>query len=302
MEGTGGERLTNTFCFKHHAMAVPNITHTNRIIAATRRLIDAISGVQESSPDKLHAIATLCHILLGETPPVPVSIDTQPIQLPPLLCLDVIDNEPVHIWDPLTMQLPPVHTNSIPTTNSILKPTAPGPAIIDNNDDVPPPPRQAWTCAQHQSSQVHLINSTITEALMPLVDLKPTASFPAHRYIAATQALENTYSMIHRTNSPVNANSVTFIGVIIDDVTGNVLKYCHLIKSESHRTIWQHSFANKLGCLFQGIRDIKGTDTCSFIRKQQMPQHKQATYGWFCCNYRPQKDELHCTPLTVGGD
>jgi hypothetical protein len=87
------------------------------------------------------------------------------------------------------MQLPPVHTTSIPTTNRIPKPTAPGPAIIDDDDDVSPPPHQAWTCAQHQSSQVHLINTAITKALMPLVDLKPTASFPAHGYIAATQAL-----------------------------------------------------------------------------------------------------------------
>jgi hypothetical protein len=33
-----------------------------------------------------------------------------------------------------------------------------------------------------------------------------------------------------------------------------------------------------------------------------MPSHKQATYGRICCNYHPQKDELHCTQLTVGGD
>jgi hypothetical protein len=100
---------------------------------------------------------------------------------------------------------------------------------------------------------------------MPLIDLKPTASFPAHRYIAAMQAiLENTYGVIHKANSPANANSVNFIDAIIDNVTGNVLEYCHLIKSESQCTIWQHSFANKLGCLFQGICNIKGTDTCFF--------------------------------------
>jgi hypothetical protein len=150
------------------------------------------------------------------------------------------------------MQLPPVHTTSVPTINSIPKPTAPGPTIIDGNDDVSPPPRQTPTRAQHQSSQVHLIDSTITKALMPLVDLKPTTSFPAHGYIAAMQALlENTYGVIHRATSPVNADSVTFIGAIINDVTGDVLVYCHLIKSKSHQTIWQHSFANKLGHLYE---------------------------------------------------
>jgi hypothetical protein len=138
---------------------------------------------------------------------------------------------------------------------------------------------------------------------MPLIDLKPAASFPAHGYIAATRALlKNTCSVIHKPNSPVTANSVNFIGAIIDSITGNVLEYCHLIKSDSHPTIWQHSFANKLGHLFQGIHDIKGTNTCFFICKQQMPHHKGATYGWICYNYCPQKDEPHCTPLTIGGD
>jgi hypothetical protein len=114
--------------------------------------------------------------------------------------------------------------------------------------------------------------------------------------------LKNTYGVIHKTTSPVNADSVNFIGAIINNVTGNVLEYCHLIKSESHCTIWQHSFANKLGHLFQGIHDIKGTDTCFFIRKQEMPQDKRATYGQICCNYRLQKNELHCTRLTIGRD
>ncbi len=59
---------------------------------------------------------------------------------------------------------------------------------------------------------------------------------------------------------------------------------------------------NKLGRLFQGIRDIKDMDTCFFIHKNQMPCHKRATYRRICCNYWPQKDELYCTQLTVGSN
>jgi hypothetical protein len=51
MVGTGGEQLTDTFRFKHHAMPVPTITPTDRIIAATRHLTDAIAGIQEAPPD-----------------------------------------------------------------------------------------------------------------------------------------------------------------------------------------------------------------------------------------------------------
>jgi hypothetical protein len=131
MEGTGGKCLTNTFCFKHQAMAIPVITPTNQIITATQHLIATISRVQESPPDKLHAIATLRHILPSNTPPVPAPIDTQPIQLPSLLFLDVIDKEPVHIWDLLAMQLPPIHTVSVPTTNSMPKLTGMVHAYVD---------------------------------------------------------------------------------------------------------------------------------------------------------------------------
>jgi hypothetical protein len=66
--------------------------------------------------------------------------------------------------------------------------------------------------------------------------------------------------------------------------------------------VWEHSFVNKLGRLFQGIRNIPGTDTCFFIRKAQVPKHKRATYSQIVCNVRPQKDEIYCTQLTVGGN
>ena len=61
-------------------------------------------------------------------------------------------------------------------------------------------------------------------------------------------------------------------------------------------------FANELGRLFQGIRDIPGTDTCFFIKKSQVPKHKRATYGRICCNARLQKEEIYRTRLTVGGN
>jgi hypothetical protein len=95
---------------------------------------------------------------------------------------------------------------------------------------------------------------------------------------------------------------IIFIGAVVDDITGDVLEYRHLIKSETHKTIWQRSFANELGHLFQGIRDIKGTDTCFFIAKANVPKHKVATYGCIVCNYCPQKDKPHRTWLTVGGE
>ena len=72
---TKSERLTDTFQFKHHAMPVPTITATDRIIAATRALTAAIEGTQELPPSKLQAIKNPRLLLLGEKPLQPVPID-----------------------------------------------------------------------------------------------------------------------------------------------------------------------------------------------------------------------------------
>ena len=62
------------------------------------------------------------------------------------------------------------------------------------------------------------------------------------------------------------------------------------------------SFANELGRLAQGIRDIDGTDTIDFIPYVDVPKDQTVTYGRIVCTYRPQKDEKHRTRLTVGGN
>jgi hypothetical protein len=56
MADTGGERITDLFCFKHHAIPVPEITATNRIIDATTILLAAIAGIQGAPPNKMAAI------------------------------------------------------------------------------------------------------------------------------------------------------------------------------------------------------------------------------------------------------
>ncbi len=49
---------------------------------------------------------------------------------------------------------------------------------------------------------------------------------------------------------------------------------------------------------------MKGTNTIKFIRKEQVPieRMKDVTYGSFCCEFKPNKEEKECTRLTAGGD
>jgi hypothetical protein len=68
------------------------------------------------------------------------------------------------------------------------------------------------------------------------------------------------------------------------------------------KSVWELSFSNKIGRLFQGIQNLKGTDTCFFIAKLLVPTNKRPTYGRIVCNFHPQKEEQNRSHLTVGGN
>jgi hypothetical protein len=137
MANTGGKRSTDTFHLKHHAITVPEITATNRIIDATTRLIAAIVGAQDASPDNMEAIQSLCTLLLSKiaplSTPAPRILPTPPPSTPV-----VEEDEPTIIWNPQLVQpaflTPNVNTDAIYSKRNT-------PAIVkddgDNNNPVP---------------------------------------------------------------------------------------------------------------------------------------------------------------------
>jgi hypothetical protein len=126
-----GERITNTFQFKHHAIPVLEITAINRIIDATARLTAAIAGIQDAPPNEMEAIQSLCTFLLSKVallpPPTPRILPT-PQEPTPLVDID----NTVIIWNPQLVQpsLPPFKRN----TNDII-PNRITPAIVEDNSD-----------------------------------------------------------------------------------------------------------------------------------------------------------------------
>ena len=59
MADTGGERITDTFKFKHHALPTLTITQADHIVDAAARLSSAIADAQTAPPDELEAIASI---------------------------------------------------------------------------------------------------------------------------------------------------------------------------------------------------------------------------------------------------
>jgi hypothetical protein len=97
---------------------------------------------------------------------------------------------------------------------------------------------------------------------------------------------DNHWSQQHQTNA------------VIHPVTGKEMEYSALMKDPRQQPLWTRGFGNKCGRLFQGIRDIPGTDTCFFIKLTNIPKDRKITYGKIVCDYKPHKS----VRLTVGGD
>ncbi len=123
-----------------------------------------------------------------------------------------------------------------------------------------------------------MINCVIAEELMPTPELctRPPSLHRGYAFAAECILLETISLPSHST--------VHFIGAIINDNTGDVLEYHHLMKMDKHKKVWAHGFATEIGQLLQGIRNVPGTDTCFFIPKSLIPAHKHPTYRRICCN------------------
>jgi hypothetical protein len=89
---------------------------------------------------------------------------------------------------------------------------------------------------------------------------------------------------------------------VIHLTTGKETKYTALMKDPQLQPLWTRGFGNECGRLFQGIRDIPGTDTCFFIKLTNILKDRNITYGKIVCDYKPHKQEKERVLLTVGGD
>ena len=65
-------------------------------------------------------------------------------------------------------------------------------------------------------------------------------------------------------------------------------EYRHMIRGPE-RKIWEIYFANELGQLAQGIREVKETNRVMFIPKSKVPKDKKVTYGKIVCEVKPEK-------------
>jgi hypothetical protein len=89
---------------------------------------------------------------------------------------------------------------------------------------------------------------------------------------------------------------------VIHPVTRKEMEYTALMRDPQLKPLWTRGFGNECGRLFQGIRDIEGTETCFFIKLTNIPKDRNITYGKIVCDYKPHKNEKECVRLILGGE
>jgi hypothetical protein len=85
--------------------------------------------------------------------------------------------------------------------------------------------------------------------------------------------------------------------------TGKSLEHSELITLLRYKIRWMRSMAHEIGRLAQGLkREVKGTNTIRFIKREDASAVRKATYGSFVIDIKTHKEETERTRLTVGGD
>ena len=306
---TGGERISDTFKFKHHAIVIPQLTAADRILEAAKQLDNAITQQPKQAPmDELTAIELLREVLLGEVKkPLPQN-SVQRRKAAQLAAQNELPQKDTSTPSRPLQQSPTIPATAAPTEKAgepkIQLPSSGnnGPNYIEDDESVAPNNHRARRSkrllSQHHNDdqqQLHRILSLVANETATIPNLEVKRDRKVSRGLGhANETLQ----------MDEWAYEDLFAGAIIDDVTGESMEYRHLIKSEKHRAVWEHSLSNEIGRLAQGIRDIKGTETIFFIQKSEIPKDRlrDITYGRIVVSYRPQKTEKHRSRLTVGGD
>jgi hypothetical protein len=276
ISATASERIMDTLEFFPHNYQLPQLSSTDLLLMAAKDMTDALQNPHPEVPfasvgdDTILALADLAAIFklkLRQTqlPTLPAAPPTV-FQLP---CLAESSNKILNSPMPISRQArsqTTIHTQDIP--NVPLPPRVVTPGTL-----CPSPPR-----VPTRSERLSPRNLYIDEF---------SGMDTAHMAIALG---DNHCSQQHQANA------------VIHPITGKEMEYLALMKDPCLQPLWTRRFGNECGRLFQGIRDIPGTDTCFFIKLTNIPKDRNTTNGKIVCDYKPHKKEKERVWLTVGGD
>jgi hypothetical protein len=236
---TASERIVDTLELFPHHYQMPQLSSTDRLIMAAKDMADALQNPNPEVPfasvgdDTIAALTDLAAIFklkIQQTPPpateaAPAKIVQRPHPAPSSA---QIRNSPMPI-ERQTRSQTIIHTQDIPNVPLSLR-------VVTPRTRRQSPPRVP-------TGSQRLTPRNLSQDGFCGMD-------SAHMAISLGH---NHWSQQHHANA------------VIHPVTGKEMEYSALMKDPCLQPLWTRGFGNECGRLFQGIRDIPGTDTCFFI-------------------------------------
>jgi hypothetical protein len=260
---TASDRIVDTLEFFPHNYKMPQLSSTDRLLMAAKDMTDAFQNPHPDVPfasvgnDTIAALADLAAIfklkLQHAPPPETRASPAKVVPRPSLIPSPTqILNSPISSRRQTRSQTT-IHTQNIP--------------------DVPLPPRVVTPRSLRASPPtVPSSSQRLSPRNLSQDDLCGMDS--AHMAIDLRH-----WSQRHQANA------------VIHPVTGKEMEYSALMMDPRLQPLWTRGFGNEYGRLFQGIRDIPGTDTCFLTTLKNIPHDRKITYGKIVCDYKPHKKE-----------
>jgi hypothetical protein len=276
ISSTASERIVDTLEFFPHNYLMPQLSSDDILIMSAKDMTDALQNPHLAVPfahvsdDTIKALANLASIFkLKSRQTSPPTLPAAPPTVKQRTCL-VESSNPI-----LAFPMPPprqtrsqktVHTHDVTTTPLLPRVATP----VTLNPSPPRVPTRSQSLAPRNLSQNDFCGMET-----------------AHMAIALGT---NHWSQQHQAKA------------VIHPVTGKEMEYMALMKDPHLQPLWKQGFGNECGRLFEGIRDIPGTDTCLFITLTNIPKYRNITYHKIVWDYKPHKKEKERVRLTVRGD
>jgi len=307
MADTMASRISDTVRFQHHNIATPKVTAADRIVKATQNLELAIKQQPKKAPmDEVTAIEKLREVLLGEKPQKKqettvvsdthisdATIATERVRVKPsaVSVQEVVSTTP-------TADMPKIPSITQDDEEDEYEDSVDNEEDDDDSSVILPRYNLRSSNFEVNATEVQQQKWEVDPDIIP--DFVIREGGPSRRGLSGANELLQLTAWAWERMRVIDMNM--FAGAIIDEETGRSLEYRQLIQIEKYKKVWYKAYANELGRLTKGIRDIPGTDTIRFIRKEDLPAGAKVTYGRIVVDYRPQKDEKNRARLCAGGD
>jgi hypothetical protein len=239
----------DTLEFFPYTYQIPQLSSIDRLIMAATCMTDALQNSHPEVPfshvgdDTISALAELAAIFKLKLPqPPPPTLPSAPPKVTQCPSLAESSNPILNYTMPLprhTRSQTTIHTQDI--TNAPLPPRVVTPRTL--NPSAPRVPTHSQILSPRNLSQNDFCGMDTP-------------------YMAISLGY-NHWSRQHQANT------------FIHPVNGKEIEYMALMKDPHLQPLWTRGFGKECGSLFQGIRDIPGTDTCFFIKLTNIPKERK---------------------------